>query len=114
MTPGCSPRGSLRERVIVANIPFRAGRWLARGRVAQLMWAFAVAEALAATRRHFAGIDPKARRRVVELVRKSKGRPSNLTSREKQELRRLVGEMDLWSLSKELAATATSGRKKPR
>jgi len=66
-----------------------------------------VAEALTTTRRHFAGVDPRARRRAVELVRQSKGRPSNLTAAQKQELRRLVGEMDLWQLSKDLAAVAS-------
>jgi hypothetical protein len=106
----------------VSNIPYRAGKWFARRKAARravpLMWAFAVAEALAATRRHFAGVDPQARRRAVELVRKSKGRRRNLTSHEQHELRRLVGEMDLWSLSKELAAVASPvgvpGRKKHR
>jgi hypothetical protein len=102
----------------MSNIPFRAGKFFARRRAVPLMWAFAVAEALAATRRHFASVDPKKRRRAVELVRKSKGRPSNLSKQEKQELRRLVGEMDLWSLSKELAAVASPvgmpGRKKQR
>ncbi len=102
----------------MSNIPFRAGKWFARGRAVPLMWAFAVAEALAATRRHFASVDPATRRRAVALARKSKGRPSNLSAREKQELRRLVGEMDLWALSKELAAVASPvgmpGRKKQR
>ena len=104
----------------MAGIPYRAGKWFARRkatrRAVPLMWAFAVAEALAATRRHFVGVDPKVRRRVVALARKSKGRPSNLTAHEKQELRRLVGQMDLWRLSKELAAVASPvgmpGRKK--
>ena len=106
----------------MANIPYRAGKWFARRKASRravpLLWAFAVAEALAATRRHFAGVDPKARRRAVELVRKSKGRARNLSSHEKHELRRLVGEMDLWTLSKELAAVASPvgmpGRKKHR
>jgi hypothetical protein len=94
----------------VANIPYRAGKFFARRKALRgvpLLWAFAVAEALAATRRHFAGVDPKARRRAVELVRKSKGRPRNLTAQEKRELRDLVGEMDLWQLSKDLAAVAS-------
>ena len=33
--------------------------------------------------------------------------PRNLSAAEKQELRRLVGEMDLWQLSKDLAAVAS-------
>ena len=95
----------------MANIPYRAGKWFARRRATRryvpLMWAFVVAEALTTTRRHFAGVDPKARARSAELVRKSKGKPSNLTAHEKTELRRLVGEMDLWQLSKDLAAVAS-------
>jgi hypothetical protein len=91
----------------MANIPHRAGKWFAGRRTVPLMWALLVAEALGTTRRHFAGIDPRARRRVVELARKSKGRPSNLTRHERAELRRLVGEMDLWRLSKDLAAVAS-------
>jgi hypothetical protein len=95
----------------MAGIPYRAGKWFARRRASRravpLLWAFAVAEALATTHRHFAGVDPKVRRRVVALARKSKGRPSNLTAHEKQELRRLVGQMDLWQLSKDLAAVAS-------
>jgi hypothetical protein len=94
----------------MANIPYRAGKFFARRKAMRgvpLLWAFAVAEALTTTRRHFAGVDPKVRRRATELVRRSKGRPSNLTSAEKQELRRLVGQMDLWQLSKDLAAVAS-------
>ncbi len=105
----------------MSNIPYRAGKWFSRRRAVRgvpLLWAFAVAEALTTTRRHFAGVDPRARRRAVELVRRSKGRPSNLTAAEKQELRRLVGEMDLWRLSKDIAAVASPvgmpGRKQQR
>jgi len=94
----------------VSGIPYRATKFFARRKALRgvpLLWAFAVAEALTTTRRHFAGVDPKARRRVGELVRKSKGRPSNLSAHEKSELRRLVGQMDLWQLSKDLAAVAS-------
>ena len=94
----------------MANIPYRAGKFFARRKALRgvpLLWAFAVAEALSTTRRHFEGVDPHTRRRAVELVRRSKGRPANLSAAEKQELRRLVGEMDLWQLSKDLAAVAS-------
>jgi hypothetical protein len=106
----------------MSNIPYRAGKWFTRRRAMRrsvpLLWAFVVAEALTTTRRHFAGIDPRALRRATELVRKSGGRPSNLTPQEKKELRRLVGQMDLWQLSKDLAAVASPvgvpGRRKNR
>jgi hypothetical protein len=60
----------------VSSIPYRTTKFFARRKALRgvpLLWAFAVAEALTTTRRHFAGVDPKARRRVVELARKSKG-----------------------------------------
>ena len=94
----------------MANFGYRAGKWFTRRKAVRgvpLLWAFAVAEALTTTRRHFAGVDPKARRRAAELVRRSKGRPRNLTAPEKKELRDLVGAMDLWQLSKDLAAVAS-------
>jgi hypothetical protein len=84
---------------------------LARGRMARrsvpFLWAWAVAEALMATRRHWSGIEPRTRKRLTELVTKSRGRPSNLSSAEKRELRKLVGELDLRALSRELGAVAS-------
>jgi hypothetical protein len=71
------------------------------------LWAWAVAEALIATRRHWSGIEPRTRKRLTELVTKSRGRPSNLSRDEKRELGRLVGQMDLRRLTRELAATAS-------
>jgi hypothetical protein len=94
----------------MANFGYRLGKWATRRKAVRgvpLLWAFAVAEALTTTRRHFEGVNPRARSRAVELVRKSHGRARNLTPQEKQELRRLVGEMDLWQLSKDLAAVAS-------
>ena len=94
----------------MAGIPYRATKFFARRKAMRgvpLLWAFAVAEALATTHRHFAGVEPRVRRRAVELARKSKGRPSNLSPAEKRELRDLVGRMDLWQLSKDLAAVAS-------
>ncbi|HEX6115625.1 MAG TPA: hypothetical protein VFY99_00900 [Solirubrobacterales bacterium] len=39
-------------------------------------------------------LGPNGRARMVELVRKSNGRPGNLTARERDELRRLA--MQVW------------------
>ena len=56
--------------------PDRA-RWLARG-----AWLLAAAEVVIAVREHISGrLSEKQRRRMVEIVRASKGRPSNLSSR---------------------------------
>jgi hypothetical protein len=82
------------------------------------MWALAVAEAAVATRRHWAGIDPGTRKRLRELVAKSRGRPSNLTAQEKRELRSLVSGLRLGKLGRELAAVASPvglpGRRRSR
>ena len=72
-----------------------------------LLWAFAVAEALTTTRRHFAGVDPGPGAAPSSWCASRRGGPRNLSAAEKQELRRLVGEMDLWQLSKDLAAVAS-------
>ena len=52
----------------VSGIPYRTTKFFARRKALRgvpLLWAFAVAEALTTTRRHFNGVDPKERRRVV-------------------------------------------------
>ena len=40
-------------------------------------------------------LGPNGRERIMELVRKSNGRPGNLTRREREELRRLA--MSVWN-----------------
>jgi hypothetical protein len=50
----------------------------------------ALAEFLLLARQHFMKLDPQERHRVVVLVRRGRGRPSNLTERERRELARLV------------------------
>jgi hypothetical protein len=72
-----------------------------------IMWVLTVAEAVVATRRHWAGLDPRTRKRLRELVTKSRGRPSNLTAAEKRELRSLVGSLNLTKLGRDLAAVAS-------
>ena len=70
-------------------------------------WALLAAEMVLATRRHWGQLRPRTRRRMRELVVKSKGRPHYLTPEERQELRHLVGELDLRTLSRELAGLAS-------
>ncbi|UGS37554.1 hypothetical protein [Capillimicrobium parvum] len=38
---------------------------------------------------------PEDRRRVVDIVRRSKGRPQNITAGDKDELRRIAGQLEL-------------------
>ena len=86
------------------------GKRLAGGRIAKripLMWAWSVAEALVATRRHWTSVDPHVRRRLREIVTKSRGRLSNLTPAERKEVRELVGQLDLVKLGRELGSIAS-------
>ena len=47
-------------------------------------------ELLLLAREHLAKLEPHERRRVVQLVRRGRGRPRNLTERDRRELARLV------------------------
>jgi hypothetical protein len=75
---------------------------VARLRALRLSWLLAAVETALATRRHWQRIEPGTRRRLRELVIKSRGNPSNLTPHERRELRRLAGQLDLRTLVREL------------
>ena len=55
-------------------------------------------------------LSARERARLVELVRASRGRLSNLSVRERRELRKLVHRLDVRSMSRDLAALARSRR----
>ena len=82
------------------------GRWLARG-----AWLLAAAEVVVAVRDHLAGrLNDKERRRIVEIVRTSKGRPSNLTDRERKELQALLAKVEPRELLKTVGTTGFARR----
>jgi hypothetical protein len=82
------------------------GRWLARG-----AWLLAAAEALVAVRNHLAErLDERDRRRLVEIVRTSKGRPSNLSDRERRELQDLFAKVEPRALARTLAGSMAARR----
>jgi len=82
------------------------GRWLARG-----AWLLAAAEVVVAVREHVTGrLTEKERKRMVEIVRSSKGRPSNLSDRERKELRSLLGKVEPRELAKKVATTGFARR----
>ena len=54
------------------------------------------------------------RARLASLVRQSRGRPSNLSTRERAELRRLVAKLDLVGAGRELRPLMRSGRRRKR
>jgi tellurite resistance protein len=86
------------------------GKWLARG-----AWLLAAAEVVLAVRDHITGrLSEKERRRMVEIVRSSKGRPSNLSDRERRELRALLGKVEPRELFKRVTTTGFAARARRR
>lgn len=86
------------------------GRWLARG-----AWLLAAAEVLVAVRDHLADrLSANDRRRLVEIVRSSRGRPSNLSERERSELRALIGRVEPGELAKRVASSGFASRMRGR
>jgi hypothetical protein len=86
------------------------GRWLARG-----AWLLAVAEGLAAVRSHLKDrLTDKERARLVEIVKTSKGRPSNLSDRERRELQALIVKAEPRALAKTVASSSLASRMRRR
>lgn len=71
-------------------------------KVRALPWLLLV-EAAMAVREHWQRLTPAERARVTALVRKSGGRPGNLTPRERADLKRLARKMDPAGLGRRLA-----------
>jgi hypothetical protein len=70
-----------------------------------------LAQAAVAARRHWNLLEPHERAELARLVRASRGRPSNLTKRERDELRRVVAKLDLLTLGRTLAPFGRSIRR---
>jgi len=80
-------------------------KWLARG-----AWLLAVGEAVVAARNHLTDrLSERERRRLVEIVRSSRGRPSNLSDRERGELQRLISKAEPRELARTIARFRPSG-----
>jgi tellurite resistance protein len=101
---------SIRETVADPGAAAARGRWLARG-----AWLLAAAEVVIAVRNHVTDrLTAKERKRMVEIVRSSKGRPSNLSDRERRELRGLLGKVEPRELAKKVATSPSAGRLRRR
>jgi hypothetical protein len=70
-------------------------------------WALVAAEAVMVARRHWGSLHPHSRRRLRELVGKSKGRPGNLSREERRELIHHVRQLDLRMLARDLGDAAS-------
>jgi tellurite resistance protein len=82
------------------------GKWLARG-----AWLLAAGEVVMAVKNHVTDrLTPKERNRIVEIVRSSKGRPSNLSNRERAELQAMLIKVEPRELVKKVATSPLSSR----
>jgi hypothetical protein len=59
-------------------------------------------------------LSPAERRRVSQILRNSKGNPTNVTPREREELRRLAGKLDLRRFGQDVAPRVIASRKRRR
>jgi DNA primase catalytic subunit len=59
-------------------------------------------------------LSPAERRHVMQILRKSKGNPGNVTPREREELRRLAGKLDFKRLGRDLAPRVIAGQRRRR
>jgi hypothetical protein len=78
-----------------------------------LPWA-ALLQAGVVIGKRWRGLSGKERDRLARLIRTSGGRPSNLSEKERKELRKLAGKLDLRGLGRELAALGRRGRGRAR
>jgi hypothetical protein len=83
----------------------------APGRLKALPWAI-VLQAVMVVGKRWRALSENERARVASLLRRSGGRPGNLSARERKELRKLAGKLDLKGLARELGGLSRGRRGK--
>jgi hypothetical protein len=85
-----------------------------RKRLKALPWAVLL-QAGAVLGKRWRSLSAKDRAHLARLTRQSRGRPGNLSEKERRELRKLVGKLDLKGVSRELVllTRARRWRKRP-
>jgi hypothetical protein len=84
-----------------------------RSRLKSLPW-LAILQGSVILGKRWRALSEKDRARLTRLVRESRGRLGNLSSRERQDLRRLVSKLDLKGAGPELMALARRRRRRKR
>lgn len=79
-------------------------------RIGPLGTALTLGQVAWTVRQHWVAIPVEHRSRLQELLRKSRGRPSNLSRSERRELRGLVKHLNLGRLAREGAMSASALR----
>jgi hypothetical protein len=75
-----------------------------------LPWA-AVLQGVVVVGRRWKGLTPKDRERIKQLLAESGGRVNSLSAKQRKELRKLTGKLDLKGMGKELIALRGRGRR---
>jgi hypothetical protein len=78
----------------------RRSRWLA-----ERLWVIAALEVAWMANRHWRRLEPDERRRLIELAKKSKGRPSKLSAGERREAEVLLDKLDYAEFGGNVAGT---------
>jgi hypothetical protein len=101
-----SSKGSFLDALADPGAAAERGKWLARG-----AWLLAAAEIVMAVKNHVTDrLSAKERNRLVEIVRTSKGRPSNLSNRERAELQAMLIKVEPRELAKKVATSPLASR----
>lgn len=88
---------------------------LGRSAMRWTVWAriLVLAEVALTVKRHLDMLSPDEKRDLNRIVRKSKGRPSNLSVAERERLGAIVARLEPGGLAREAAAAATAWRRRP-
>lgn len=79
----------------------------------RMPWFMALQAGLIA-REHWLKLEPGERVELQQLIRKSKGRSSNLTAKERARAKAIIGKLDPAAFGKALVPVATGMRRKRR
>jgi hypothetical protein len=91
-----------RESTSLVKSTLGAVPWLACARAAMIV------------NRHWNALSSKERAHLAQLVGESRGRVSNLSGKQRAELRKLARKLDLTTMGRELLALRGGGRKRGR
>jgi hypothetical protein len=93
-------------RAIGRLIAWSGRRAAARSRwLAERLWFIAAIQVAWLANRHWRRLEPEERRRLRELIRKSRGRPSRLSRKERAEAEELLQKLDYAELGGGVAKT---------
>jgi hypothetical protein len=84
-----------------------------RARAKALPWALLLQAGVVIGRR-WRALSAKDRARLSRLAQRSRGRPGNLSAKERRQLRKLIRKLDLGGAGRELASLARRGRRRRR